>query len=114
MSIKPGTLVIPNIVRLLAIKNISAQQVRSKSIPRPVRVAEKYSLEHPSRSVVPARVLCVSAVAKLLPVYNLTVEGSPEYFANGVLVHNCDAAAHAWAALGKPAASYAGTYTRAT
>ncbi len=23
------------------------------------------------------------------PVYNLTVEGSPEYFANGVLVHNC-------------------------
>lgn len=24
-------------------------------------------------------------------VYNLTVEGEPEFFANGVLVHNCDA-----------------------
>jgi len=22
-------------------------------------------------------------------VYNLSVEGQPEYFANGVLVHNC-------------------------
>jgi hypothetical protein len=26
------------------------------------------------------------------PVYNLTVEGQPEFFANGILVHNCDAA----------------------
>jgi hypothetical protein len=25
------------------------------------------------------------------PVYNLTVANQPEYFANGVLVHNCDA-----------------------
>jgi len=24
-------------------------------------------------------------------VYNLTVEGEHEYFANGVLTHNCDA-----------------------
>lgn len=23
------------------------------------------------------------------PVYNLTVAGTPEYFANGILVHNC-------------------------
>jgi phage terminase large subunit-like protein len=28
-------------------------------------------------------------------VYNLTVEDSKEYFANGVLVHNCDALVHA-------------------
>lgn len=26
------------------------------------------------------------------PVYNLTVEGEHEYFANGILVANCDAA----------------------
>ena len=26
------------------------------------------------------------------PVYNLTVQGQPEFFANGILVHNCDAA----------------------
>lgn len=27
-----------------------------------------------------------------LPVYNLSVEGHPEYFANGILVHNCSGA----------------------
>lgn len=26
------------------------------------------------------------------PVYNLSVEGEPEFFANGILVHNCDSA----------------------
>lgn len=29
------------------------------------------------------------------PVYNLTIEGEPEYFANGILVHNCDAMRYA-------------------
>ena len=29
------------------------------------------------------------------PVFNITVEGCPEYFANGVLVHNCDALRYA-------------------
>jgi hypothetical protein len=29
--------------------------------------------------------------AGLADVYNLSVSGIPEYFANGVLVHNCDA-----------------------
>lgn len=24
-----------------------------------------------------------------MPVYNLSVEGEPEFFANGILVHNC-------------------------
>lgn len=28
-------------------------------------------------------------------VYNLKVEGEPEFFANGILVHNCDAASYA-------------------
>jgi hypothetical protein len=26
------------------------------------------------------------------PVYNLTIQGEPEFFANGILVHNCDSA----------------------
>lgn len=30
------------------------------------------------------------------PVWNLTVDGPPEYFANGILVHNCDAASGAF------------------
>jgi hypothetical protein len=29
--------------------------------------------------------------AESAPVYNLSVEGAECYFANGVLVHNCDA-----------------------
>ena len=32
----------------------------------------------------------------LAPVFNLTVQGPPEYYANGVLVHNCDAAVYAF------------------
>lgn len=30
-----------------------------------------------------------------VPVYNLSVEGAHEFFANGILVHNCDATAYA-------------------
>ena len=30
-----------------------------------------------------------------VPVYNLSVEDTPEFFANGVLVHNCDCARYA-------------------
>lgn len=43
-----------------------------------------------SRPPVGVHVLSVRAAGQQ-PVWNLTVEGSPEYFANGVLVHNCDA-----------------------
>jgi len=40
---------------------------------------------------VPVRVLDVKRVRRSEPVYNLKVEGCPEYFAAGVLMHNCDA-----------------------
>jgi hypothetical protein len=43
------------------------------------------------RQLVPARVL-TNAPGGLEKVYNLTVENCPEYFANGILVHNCDVA----------------------
>jgi predicted phage terminase large subunit-like protein len=36
---------------------------------------------------------------KGVPVFNLKVEGCPEYFANGILVHNCDSAGGAFAVL---------------
>jgi phage terminase large subunit len=42
-------------------------------------------------SAAPVRVVRISAVPGRQPVYNLTVAGSPEFYANGVLVHNCDA-----------------------
>ena len=41
-------------------------------------------------STVPSRVLGLRVEQrKMQPVYDLSVEGNPEYFANGVRVHNC-------------------------
>lgn len=41
------------------------------------------------------RVLTLIAGASLEPVYNLTVEGVSEFYANGILVHNCDGSRYA-------------------
>lgn len=49
------------------------------------------SASTPVRSAAPARVLSVDVLPERRPVYNLTVDEVPEFFANGVLVHNCDA-----------------------
>jgi hypothetical protein len=40
-------------------------------------------------ATIPISVCTVRALAEPVPVYNLEVDGVPEYFANGVLVHNC-------------------------
>ena len=45
----------------------------------------------PLQSSVPVVVRCVTELREKEPVYNLRVESSKEYFANGILVHNCDA-----------------------
>lgn len=42
-----------------------------------------------TRSFAPGRVSTVRALGRSEPVYNLTVEGEHEYFANGILVANC-------------------------
>lgn len=46
-----------------------------------------------SRNFVPIRVQNVRTIKTNVPVYNLTVETTPEFVANGFLVHNCDSAA---------------------
>lgn len=38
---------------------------------------------------------CARGMPVQQPVFNLTVEGDNEYYANGILVHNCDAAVYA-------------------
>lgn len=43
----------------------------------------------------PARIASIGPSGRRR-VYNLTVDGPPEYFANGILVHNCDAASGAF------------------
>lgn len=40
-------------------------------------------------SIAHDRVRCVERTGRVETVYNLTVEGEPEFFANDVLVHNC-------------------------
>jgi hypothetical protein len=43
----------------------------------------------------PAKANCCGQESERLPVYNLTVAKSHLYYANGILVHNCDAASQA-------------------
>lgn len=43
----------------------------------------------PNVRLCSSRVLGVKKLSALLPVFNLEVEGIPEFFANGVLTHNC-------------------------
>lgn len=45
-----------------------------------------FGVEKPSLAPVPVVHICVIGTAS---VWNLEVDGQPEYFANGVLVHNC-------------------------
>src|SRR5699024_1711664 len=49
----------------------------------------------PASALGPAPLAIETEYVGRLPVYNLRVEGSPEFFANGVLVHNCDALRYA-------------------
>lgn len=67
-------------------------ETRSGGRNRTVQNAEPRPIVHPEEQVSAALVRVVSVVASgSQKVYNLTVEDAHEYFANGVLVHNCDA-----------------------
>lgn len=67
-------------------------------------LAADQSSHQPSAGLSIARSLAsfgsiISGLLRRRRVYNLQVEGSPEYFANGILVHNCTADAMAWETL---------------
>jgi hypothetical protein len=49
------------------------------------------SISTPTEKPAPVTVVSVYDLGRSEPVYNLTVEGQHEYYANGVLVSNCDA-----------------------
>lgn len=72
---------------------------RKKSSQEPASGAEmRFSESDPESSGIAqslARILTIGPSGRK-PVWNLTVNGPPEYFANGILVHNCDAAAGAF------------------
>lgn len=52
------------------------------------------STNTPQKRVAPARVVLLTDTGRSGPVYNLTVETDNEYFANGILCHNCDILAY--------------------
>lgn len=55
-----------------------------------VRIAKQnFSRETVSNCFVASRVEYVRRTHRVEPVYNLMVDGEPEYFANGILTHNC-------------------------
>jgi hypothetical protein len=54
------------------------------------------SIATSSSRVAPTRVRSVARCGVTLPVYNLTVLDVHEYFANGILVSNCDAARYSY------------------
>jgi hypothetical protein len=47
-------------------------------------------IDTPGNAAATVRVLSISELDTRVPVFNLRVADHPEYFANGVLVHNCD------------------------
>lgn len=53
----------------------------------------------PKQKTAHVYAVAVFAIPDRRPVFNLTVEGCPEYFANGILVHNCDTARYCMAYL---------------
>jgi len=65
---------------LFVMTNDLALTAKSSSRPNPTK----------QNNAALCRVHTLTSKAEPQPVYNLTVEDSPEYYANGVLVHNCD------------------------
>ena len=70
-------------------------------------VARRFSLSDIGRGgFAAAGVHSTTLVHAVTVVYNLKVDGCPEYFAAGALVHNCDAASAAFHALAASVSVY--------
>lgn len=74
LALSVGTLKYPTSFTRLLVKGVA---LALKRLVRP--------------SIAQRRARTVQAVSDFVPVYNLSVKDVPEYFANGILVHNCDA-----------------------
>jgi len=64
-------------------------KLESTTRPESVSIAENIFLCGSTESLNSVRVIAVHLLDTTCPVYNLSVEDCPEYFANGILVHNC-------------------------
>ena len=81
-------------------RNMAVRHGASVNLSAPPACAaapsEKHSFPVASNTAIKtaARVMFVEVLTTPQPVYNLAVEGENEFFANGVLTHNCDALAY--------------------
>ena len=67
----------------------AGSMTRPGSVSSAARVSGLTATCRPERA--PLRVLTVRALTERVPVYNLLIADAHEFYANGVLVHNCDA-----------------------
>ena len=58
-------------------------------------MTERYGINTPNLPTVPSRVVENIVLNRKEDVYDITVEGTHEFFANGILVSNCDAIRYA-------------------
>mgnify|MGYP000228687806 CR=1 FL=1 len=79
LGISVHKLVKPSIEELTSLTTLTAHAL----------TAEKYSVPADSPDLNAVRELALSNSERIAMVYDLTVEDQPEFFANGILVHNC-------------------------
>jgi hypothetical protein len=61
---------------------------KTETVPYAAKYFPQTSIQ--IQSLAPVHVVAAFELSERMPVYNLTVEAG-EYYANGILVHNCDA-----------------------
>jgi phage terminase large subunit-like protein len=83
----------PQTERELSLSGLSLAPSAERNSPASGPTRDSASMNAPLSFT--QEVSSVQKYPKLCDVYNLTVEGSHEYFANGILTHNCDELA-AW------------------
>jgi hypothetical protein len=77
------------------VKQSGGESPASTMSNAPANGVTKRSLTTNTRTGDSVRVSALQDTGTTADVYNLSVFGQPEYFANGVLVHNCDALRYA-------------------
>jgi predicted phage terminase large subunit-like protein len=95
----PVMLALRAIALPLVIKNTSDWRARIEWLKKHALSAVVFLWRKRNRFIARVHVQSVSVIETSAAVYNLSVDGEHEYFANGVLVHNCDASAHAFRTL---------------
>lgn len=69
----------------------------TRSAPAPSATTSSASIGTAASDAALDRVASVTRTGLFAPVYNMSVAGDPEFFANDILVHNCsDAALYGW------------------